>query len=237
MIVEMNSMKKWLAILSGILMAILMAFTIHAFAKDYRSYNEESEPETTKPARTVKTYRNNEADLVRICAEITKTKRQSDLTVYEPTEEQTEEPSKEEQDENLALWLSKAADYNASEEIVTFLYETMKAAGIEQMMRFGMAQIFQESRFTITAENQQNHLDMGILQYRITYWSAVCKEHGFPEDTSIFDWQTQIRIYTQDMARRLASGLSVEETISRHKTSDYGSYDAVYVEQVMRWVK
>ena len=78
---------------------------------------------------------------------------------------------------------------------------------------------------------------MGILQYRITYWPAVCKEHGFPEDTSIFDWKTQIRIYTQDMARRLASGLSIEETISRHKTSDYGSYDAVYVEQVMRWVR
>lgn len=224
MIVEKIKMEKWLGIILGILLITVTAFTVSAFSESTRLYSEESEP-TAQIVKTV-SYK-NEADLVRLCAEITQ-------TVEETIEETAEEITETVQDENLALWLAKAGEYRASEEIVEFLYETMKEAGIEQMMPYAMAQCFQESMFITTAENK---LDKGILQYRITYWPSVCREHGFPEDTSIFDWRTQIRIYTADMARRLASGLSIEETISRHKQSDYGPYDSVYVEHVMRWVK
>lgn len=117
------------------------------------------------------------------------------------------------------------------------LYARLIAHGIEWWYPYGRAQMFQESGIggNPYAENP-NGLDKGILQYRITYWSAVCVQHGYPADTSIFDWQAQIAIYTADTARRLRSGCSIEDTISRHKQSDYGAYDAVYVEQVMRWV-
>ena len=241
----------------GVMMLSIFIFTIHVLAADYRNgegifangnnYMEESEVSEAKKqtaSSRVASKKSNQADLVRICAEITKAKRESDLISFETeetgtqTELATEIMDEAEQgiDRELTVWISKAADFNASEEIVTFLFETMKASGIEQMMPYAMAQIFQESMFDPNAENR-NKLDKGILQYRITYWQAVCREHGFPEQTSVFDWKVQISIYVKDMARRLSSGLSIEETISRHKTSDYGTFDAEYVAHVMRWVK
>ena len=214
-----SEMKKLLWVIIIVLMVGIIGMMVHAFAKDCRSYQE--------PLRSTEHIdrvicKSNAADLVRIRAEITK-RQPEEMTEAEP-ETETESDR----------WCAKAAEYQASEEIVAFLFNTLEDAGIEQMMPYAMAQIFQESRFIETAETK---LDKGILQYRITYWSAVCREHGFPEDTSIFDWKTQIRIYAADMARRLASGISIEETISRHKQSDYGPYDAAYVAQVMRWVR
>ena len=112
----------------------------------------------------------------------------------------------------------------------------MTAHGIEQWLPIACAQMWQESKVNPAAENR-NGLDKGLFQYRITYWAAVCAEHGLPAETSIFDWRAQIAVYTADVARRLHSGLSVEETISRHYTSDYGAYSAEYVQQIKQWLK
>ena len=145
-------------------------------------------------------------------------------TAAEPATEPAKDP-------NLYL----VAGHPVDPVIVDFLKAELERYGIGWWLVYGKAQIFQESRFNALAENR-NGLDKGILQYRITYWSALCAEHGLQE-TTIFDWRTQIRIYVQDTARRLASGCSIEETISRHMMSDYGPYCETYVNDVMRWAR
>ena len=122
------------------------------------------------------------------------------------------------------------------DEILVELKARLTAHGIEQWLPIACAQMWQESKVNPSAENR-NGLDKGLFQYRITYWAAVCVEHGLPAETSIFDWRAQIAVYTADVARRLRSGLSVEETISRHYTSDYGAYSAEYVQQIKQWLK
>lgn len=125
---------------------------------------------------------------------------------------------------------------NIPTEYLTEMAARLHAYGIDWFLPYAVATMFQESRCNPLAENP-NGLDKGLLQYRITYWPSVCREHGFDPNTSIFDWRVQIAIYAADAARRLHSGLSVEETVSRHNTSDYGAYNQVYVNQVMQWVR
>ena len=85
----------------------------------------------------------------------------------------------------------------------------------------------QESQCNPWAENA-NGLDKGLFQYRITYWTQ-------PE--SIFDVNAQIRVYVSQVQARLAAGLSIEETISRHYTSDYiTEVNWQYVNDVLRWM-
>lgn len=122
------------------------------------------------------------------------------------------------------------------EEILIELRARLTAYGIEWWEPYALAQMFQESRFGIYVENR-NGLDKGLIQYRVTYWSAMCSQHGLDPATSIFDWKAQLNIYVQDTARRLGSGCSVQETISRHMMSDYGPYCETYVNDVMRWVR
>lgn len=122
------------------------------------------------------------------------------------------------------------------EEILIELRARLTAYGIEWWEPYALAQMFQESRFGIYVENR-NGLDKGLIQYRVTYWSAMCSQHGIDPATSIFDWRAQLNIYVQDTARRLGSGCSVQETISRHNTSDWGQYNPTYVQQVLQWVR
>ena len=66
-----------------------------------------------------------------------------------------------------------------------------------------------------------------MYQYRSTYWNGG----------DIFDVDAQIERYASDMAARFNIGLSVDEAISRHNTSDH--VEAVnweYVEQVKQWL-
>lgn len=131
--------------------------------------------------------------------------------------------------------------FNQSDEVIPTeirneLEAWLYAYGIEWWLPIAKAQMFQESHCNPYAENR-NGLDKGLYQYRTTYWSAMCVEHGLPAETSIFDWRAQIRIYVSDTARRLYSGCSVEETISRHMMSDYGPYNETYVQNVTRWVR
>ena len=113
------------------------------------------------------------------------------------------------------------------EEIQRTLYEVLQAEGIEYWFTGALAQVYQESHCLQYAENK-NGLDKGIYQYRITYWT---------EPESIFDMDAQMRKYAAEMAARFNAGLTVDQAISRHKTSDYCTeVDWLYVQHVKQWI-
>lgn len=121
------------------------------------------------------------------------------------------------------------------EEIQTELRNALAAEGIEEWFSGALAQVYQESHGNPWAENP-NGLDKGLLQYRITYWPATAAAYGEP-GADIFDWRAQVRVYARQTAARIIAGLSVDEIISRHKTSDdCPALDPAYIQQVRQWL-
>lgn len=104
----------------------------------------------------------------------------------------------------------------------------LENAGVGWFWTFAWAQVQQESHWNpgaISADGQ----DYGLFQYRLRYWTQ-------PEN--IFDVSAQIRVYVSQVSARLAAGLSVEETISRHFTSDYVTeINWTYVNAVLSWIR
>ena len=92
-----------------------------------------------------------------------------------------------------------------------YLRMALESAGIGWWYPYGCAQITQESHWNPNAISDDG-LDYGVLQFRKQYW-------GGPED--IMDPYAQIRVYVSNTQRRISSGLSIEEVISRHNTSDW----------------
>ena len=246
-------MKKMLYVIGISIMGIVILFTGLFFYSESAKCEAEirAASETEKNAAEIiveaakgnSPVRTNEADLVRIRAALTKKVKDEPETMEEVVISELEQP-------NAGSTKESIGEANAGETVAKVVekdsaclnvYELemlsqLRNAGIEWWFPYGRAQMFQESRMDPNAVNKTNGKDKGILQYRETYWLQVAAEHGFP-DADIFDWRVQIRIYAMDTARRLSSGLSIEETISRHKQSDYGPFDAAYVEHVMRWVE
>lgn len=121
------------------------------------------------------------------------------------------------------------------EEIQTELRNALAAEGIEEWFSGALAQVYQESHGNPYAENP-NGLDKGLLQYRITYWPATAAAYGEP-GADIFDWRAQVRVYARQAAARINAGLSADEVISRHKTSDdCPALDPAYIQQVRQWL-
>lgn len=121
------------------------------------------------------------------------------------------------------------------EEIQTAIHEALDAEGIGFWYEGAIAQIYQESHGNPWAENP-NGLDKGLLQYRMTYWPAIAEAYG-EAGADIFDWQAQIRVYARQTARRINAGLTTDEIISRHKTSDDNpAIDPEYVQHVRQWL-
>jgi hypothetical protein len=121
------------------------------------------------------------------------------------------------------------------EEIQTALREALDAEGIGFWYEGALVQIYQESHGNAWAENP-NGLDKGLLQYRTTYWPATAAAYG-EAGADIFDWQAQVRVYARQTARRINAGLSTDELISRHKTSDdCPALDFAYIQQVRQWL-
>lgn len=111
-------------------------------------------------------------------------------------------------------------------DIQVRLYSCLKAVGLEDWYTGALCQMFQESRGRWDAVSPDGE-DYGLFQYRKRFWTQ-------PED--IFDIDAQIRLYCQQMAARFSAGLSVNEAISRHYTSDYVTTVAWdYVAQVKQW--
>ena len=150
----------------------------------------------------------------------------------EETEVETEPEEVETEEELKAEWTTDLAEIyrvngrKVDETILEYLLNALKRNDIEWWMPYAVAQIEAESSFNPYAENP-NGLDKGLLQYRVTYWD---------DNYSIFDWKRQIDLYAEQTARRIKSGCSIWETISRHKQSDFGHYDSAYVEYVMQFV-
>lgn len=115
-------------------------------------------------------------------------------------------------------------------DLQRFMYEELKSQGIEWWMEYAVLTAYQESGFDVY--DITDGIDYGLLQYRITYWPERSARYGYP-DADIFNPYVQIYIYVRQTAERLRSGLSISDTISRHKQSDWGPYDQEYVNQVM----
>lgn len=108
------------------------------------------------------------------------------------------------------------------------LYEHLEEAGIEYWYEGALAQMYQESHCQQYAVNPHNGIDCGLYQYRSTFWT---------EPSDIFDVDAQLRKYASDMAARFNSGLSVDEAISRHNTSDFvTAINWQYVSDVKQWL-
>lgn len=124
--------------------------------------------------------------------------------------------------------LYRIAGEEIQEELQIKLYQYLSDAGIDYWYTGALAQMFQESHCHQYAENP-NGLDKGIYQYRITYWNW--------NDGDIFDVDAQLQRYASEMSARFNAGLSVDEAISRHKTSDYcTAVDWTYVGHVKQWL-
>lgn len=110
-------------------------------------------------------------------------------------------------------------------ELQVLMYDALDRHGIAYWYEIGLCQLWQESHGYIYAVNPVNNEDMGVLQYKNRYWDWSLGD--------IFDPAVQIELYAEQMANRLNQGLSVEECISRHKTSDFcPTVDWQYVAEV-----
>ena len=124
--------------------------------------------------------------------------------------------------------LYRIAGEEIQEELQIKLYQYLSDAGIDYWYTGALAQMFQESHCHQYAENP-NGLDKGIYQYRIIYWNW--------DDGDIFSIDAQLQRYCSEMSERFNAGLSVDEAISRHKTSDYcTAVDWTYVGHVKQWL-
>lgn len=109
----------------------------------------------------------------------------------------------------------------------TMLYEALDRHGISYWYEIGLCEMWQESQGDIYAVNPLNGEDMGVMQYKIRYWDWSRGD--------IFSPEAQLELYAEQMARRLNAGLSKEECISRHITSDYCTeMDWQYVSDVLQ---
>ena len=105
-------------------------------------------------------------------------------------------------------------------DLQEYLYQRLSDYQLEWFMPYAIMIAYQESKFNIYAENP-NGLDKGLFQFRLPYYPGQ----------DIFNPYEQIDIFCQQMANR--SQYDVYEMISRHNVSDYGSYNATYVSQVL----
>lgn len=123
--------------------------------------------------------------------------------------------------------LYRIAGQEIDPELQVSLFHHLEAEGIAYWYEGALAQMFQES--SCDPYQVTNGLDYGIYQYRITFWNW--------DDGDIFDVDAQLRRYASEMAARFNSGLSVDEAISRHMTSDFVStINREYVSDVKQWL-
>ena len=110
-------------------------------------------------------------------------------------------------------------------DIQRYMYQRLCEQGIPYFFPYAILICYQESRFNRYAENP-NGRDKGLLQYRVEYVPWM-------------DWTNpyqQIDYFAAQMGNRARAGCDILSMVSRHKSSDYGPYDEVYVQQVMQWM-
>lgn len=130
--------------------------------------------------------------------------------------------------ENAMPTLYKIAGQEIDASLQIKLYQHLQAAGIPWWYEGALCQMFQESHCQQYAVNQHNGLDMGLFQYRSTFWDW---------SSDIFDVDAQMSKYASEMSTRFNMGLSMDEAISRHNTSDHvTAVNWEYVGQVKQWL-
>lgn len=117
--------------------------------------------------------------------------------------------------------------------IQQMLYDALERHNISYWLEGALAQIYQESHFQQYIVSNDGR-DYGILQYRAEFWDEVSSQYGHV-GADIYDMYVQFDIYAAQMSKRFNSGMSVADAVSRHKTSDYGGYDAQYYAEVSQW--
>lgn len=178
-------------------------------SESFRRWCETYEPETVKEERTDSSGADDEGDGTEPEASWLSETRTGEVESSVPT-------------------LYKIAGQEIDEGIQIKLYQHLQEAGIEYWYEGALCQMFQESHGQVYAENP-NGLDKGLYQFRITYWNW--------SDGDIFDVDAQLSRYAPEMAARFNAGLSTEEAISRHNTSDYvAAVNWEYVGQVKQWI-
>lgn len=109
------------------------------------------------------------------------------------------------------------------------LYNALEKHGIGYWYEGALAQMYQESGGNPMIVNPTNGIDTGLFQYREPFWDYSRGD--------IFDPEAQIELYVEETAARINAGLTVDEVISRHFTSDYVTeVDWEYVQQVKQWL-
>lgn len=120
-------------------------------------------------------------------------------------------------------------------QITDALAEALERHDIGYWIEGSLAQIYQESHAQKYAVSKDGR-DHGILQYRAQYWGDVSAQYGYT-GADIYDVYVQFDIYAAQMAARFNGGLSVDEAISRHNTSDcVTTVNWEYVSQVKQWI-
>lgn len=156
-------------------------------------------------------------------------------TVEETHDEKVEVPVQDGQDTTVAAEVEsherngQTPQYSVNgavlrEDLQEYLYRRLTEAGIGYFFPYTLMLAYQESRFDVLAQNP-NGRDKGLFQYRIEYYPGL-------------DWTNpyaEADVFIQQMANRAYAGCTVSEMISRHNTSDYGSYNQSYVDAVMQW--
>lgn len=130
--------------------------------------------------------------------------------------------------ENAGPTIYRIAGQEIDASLQIKLYQHLQAAGIPWWYEGALCQMFQESHCQQYAVNQHNGLDMGLFQYRSTFWDW---------SSDIFDVDAQMSKYASEMSTRFNMGLSMDEAISRHNTSDHvAAVNWEYVGQVKQWL-
>ena len=112
-------------------------------------------------------------------------------------------------------------------EIQRKLYRALEAEWIGYWYTGALCQMWQESQGQQYRINETNLEDMGLFQYKNKYWDW--------SEGDIFDADVQIRKYAREMAARFNAGLTIDEAISRHNTSDFVTeVNWQYVQEVKR---
>lgn len=209
-------MNKTEGFITGVLVTAILCIIIAIVVRSLETY--EKETKETPGAETESVIEETEPEQEETEPETEETEEMDQLPTLRFLPETDEEPV-----------IVRIHGKQLDSEIASYLKQRLESYGIDYWFPYAIAQCFQESSFDPNAENR-NGLDKGLFQYRITYWDF--------SKGDIFDWRAQIDLYVQQTERRLNQyGCSIYETISRHNTSDYGSYNQEYVNQVMQWVE
>lgn len=118
-------------------------------------------------------------------------------------------------------------------DLERYLMEQLEARHIGWMYTTALCQIYQESRFNPCAQNK-NGLDMGLCQFRITYFGSFAQKSGLVT-YDIWNPVDQIYVYAWIMAEYIKQEGSVEGALSRYYTGTPGAYCDTYVRDVLRW--